>query len=267
MTDIRNSSDFRSIDIDRVGIKNLIYPIVLRDRTKELQQTTATINFYADLPKQFKGTHMSRFVEVLNEMYSQIDVRRIDEILNRLKSRLEASTAHIEISFPYFVMKSAPVSGSKGFVGYKCTISASSDSSGERSEMISVQVPLTAVCPCSKESADRGAHNQRSDVTVTAEINEFIWLEEIISIVEKSGSYEIFTHLKREDEKFITEHAYDNPTFVEDIVRNVADELRRDSRIDWFTVEAENYESIHSHNAYASIHQNLARNRQSSSRS
>ncbi len=258
MIDIRETPDPRNIDIDRVGIKNLIYPIVLRDMRNETQQTTAEINFYVDLPRKFKGTHMSRFVEILNRYRSEIDPRKIDRILSFTRKQLSADTAHLEMTFPYFIMKAAPVTGSEGLMHYRCTIATSLGSDSKLLSTLTVRVPLTSVCPCSKEIADRGAHNQRSIVTLSALTNKFVWLEELIGIVEKSGSHDIYTHLKREDEKFITEHAYDNPTFVEDIVRNVASRISNDNRIDWYSVEAENFESIHNHNAYASIEQNLA---------
>jgi len=257
MTDIRHTPDHRNIDIDRVGIKNLVYPIVLRDMKNKTQHTTAKITFCVDLPRQFKGTHMSRFVEILNHFSGTIDLRKIDEILNYTRKQFSAATARIELTFPYFIMKSAPVTHSEGLMNYECTIEASSSEADGCKSILTVRVPVTAVCPCSKQIADRGAHNQRSIVALSVLINEFVWLEELILIVEKSASFEIYSHLKREDEKFITEHAYDNPTFVEDIVRNVVHKLQDDKRIDWFLVEAENMESIHNHNAYALIERNL----------
>jgi len=252
----------REIDIDNVGIKNLTYPIILRDRKNEIQRTAATIDFYVDLPRQLRGTHMSRFVEVLNHFNGEIDIRNIDNILDYAKERLNAVTAHLKISFPYFISKEAPVTKSRGLMDYRCTIEASSEHNRESKSTVSVVVPVTAVCPCSKENASYGAHNQRSMVTLKTNINTFVWLEELIDIVEKSASFEVFSHLKREDEKYITEHAYDNPVFVEDIVRNVAYWIQSDTRIDWFSVEAENFESIHNHNAYARIEKNLKAERE-----
>lgn len=253
----------REIDIDNVGIKNLAYPILLRDRRNEIQKTAATIDFYVDLPRQLRGTHMSRFVEVLNHFNGEIDIRNIDPILELAKEKLNAVTAHLKISFPYFIAKEAPVTKSKGLMNYTCTIEASSEENRGSKSTVTVRVPVTAVCPCSKENASHGAHNQRSIVKVKAGINSFVWLEELIEIVERSASCEIFSHLKREDEKFVTEKAYDNPAFVEDIVRNAAYEIQSDSRIDWFSVEAENFESIHNHNAYARITRNLKVERES----
>jgi GTP cyclohydrolase I len=258
MQDIRHTPDHRNVDIDRVGIKNLLYPIVLLDRSNETQNTTAEVDFFVALPRKFKGTHMSRFVETLNRYRSAIDPRRIDEILGFAREQLEADTAHLTMTFPYFVMKVAPVTRSEGLMNYICTIAASLGPDRELATQLTVRVPLTSVCPCSKQISDRGAHNQRSIVTLSVRTCEFIWLEELISLVEQSASSEVYTHLKREDEKYITEHAYDNPTFVEDIVRNVAFSIESDQRIEWFMVEAENLESIHNHNAYARIERSVA---------
>ena len=263
MTDIRHTPDHRNIDIDRVGIKNLTYPLVLRDMKNDLQHTTAEINFYVNLSRQFKGTHMSRFVEVLNHFRDEIDLRRIDEILQYARERFSAEAVHLEVTFPYFISKTAPVTGAEGLLSYRCTIAASSSGGEKCKPVLTVRVPVTTVCPCSKQIADRGAHNQRSIVTLSVLINEFVWLEEFIVLVEGSASSEIFSHLKREDEKHVTENAYDNPVLVEDIVRNVAYALERDSRIDWFSVQAESFESIHNHNAYASIERALKSNSRS----
>lgn len=262
MNDIRHTPDHRNIDIDRVGITNLTYPLVLRDRKNELQHTTAEISFYVDLPRKLKGTHMSRFVEILNRFHGEIDLRKIDDVLDYTREQFSAEKVHIEATFPYFITKSAPVTGAKGLMTYRCTIAATSSANGKSRSTLTVRVPVLAVCPCSKQMADRGAHNQRSFVTLKVRTNRFIWLEELICFVEKSASFEVFTHLKREDEKHITEHAYDNPVFVEDIVRDIAHRIRDDERIDWFSVEAKNFESIHNHNAYASIEMNLKANRE-----
>ncbi len=264
MTDIRHTPDHRNIDIDRVGIKKLVYPLVLRDQKNELQHTTAEINFYVDLPRELKGTHMSRFVEVVNHFRGEIDLRHIDEMLDYARDRFSAHTVHLEMTLPYFISKSAPVSGAEGLMSYSCTIAASSRSGGESRSILTLRVPVMAVCPCSKQISDRGAHNQRSVVALSVLTNEFVWLEELITLVEKSASSEVFSHLKREDEKYVTEHAYDNPVFVEDIVRNVAYKIQSDKRIDWFSVNAENFESIHSHNAYASIERDLKSDRRGS---
>ncbi len=257
MIDVQNRKDNRNISIDRVGIKNIKYPISLRDRRKDLQHTIASVNLYVDLPREFKGTHMSRFVEVLTEHHQEIDIRNIKGILDEIKTRLKAKTAHLELTFPYFVEKKAPVSGQSAMLDYNCTIEAVANGSDAIKPAITVEVPVTTLCPCSKEISERGAHNQRSVVTLTVRANEFIWLEELIHVVEHSASCELFPLLKREDEKYVTEEAYDNPAFVEDVVRNITEKLQDDERIDWFSVESENQESIHNHNAYAQIVRNL----------
>ncbi len=262
MIDVQSQKDERNINIDRVGIKNINYPITLRDRTKHLQHTTASINIYVDLPREFKGTHMSRFVEVLTEHHDEIDIRNIKHILGEIKDRLKAKTAHLELSFPYFINKKAPISGQSALLDYNCTIEAVSNCGEDIKSTVTVRVPVTTLCPCSKEISERGAHNQRSIVTLKVRTNKFVWLEELIAIVEDSASCELYPLLKREDEKYVTERAYDNPAFVEDVVRAITVKLQNDSRIDWFSVESENQESIHNHNAYAQIVRNLKKERE-----
>jgi len=265
MKDVQGQRDERNISIDRVGIKNINYPITLRDKSKEIQHTTASVNLYVDLPREFKGTHMSRFVEVLTRHHSEIDIRNISNILDEIKTYLKAKTAHLELSFPYFIKKAAPVSGLVALLDYNCAIEAISNGSSKMKSTITVQVPVTTLCPCSKEISERGAHNQRSIVTLKVRVNKFIWLEELIEVVEQSASCELYPLLKREDEKYVTERAYDNPTFVEDVVRTITQKLQDDLRIDWFSVESENQESIHNHNAYAQIERNLRAERLSDS--
>lgn len=266
MIDVQSRKDDRNISIDRVGIKNLKYPISLRDRTRELQHTIASVNIYVDLPREFKGTHMSRFVEVLTNHHQEIDVKNIGGILDEIKKKLKAKTAHLELSFPYFIEKKAPVSGQAAMLDYNCTIEAVANGGADIKPTVTVEVPVTTLCPCSKEISERGAHNQRSLVTLKVRANEFIWLEELIEIVEDSASCELFPLLKREDEKYVTERAYDNPAFVEDVVRNVTEKLQDDARVDWFSVESENQESIHNHNAYAQIVRNLRAERMNDAR-
>ncbi len=257
MKDVQSQRDERNISIDRVGIKNIKYPIALRDKTKQLQHTTASINLYVDLPRQFKGTHMSRFVEVLTRHHGEIDIRNINEILEEMKLKLKAKTAHLELTFPYFINKEAPVSRQSALLDYECSIEAVSNGDEHSNATVTVRVPVTTLCPCSKEISERGAHNQRSIVTLRVQVNEFTWLEDLIEVVEKSASCELYPLLKREDEKYVTERAYDNPAFVEDVVREITGRLQDDERIDWFSVESENQESIHNHNAYAQIIRNL----------
>jgi GTP cyclohydrolase I len=251
MIDIQNQTDHRNQEINKVGVKNIRYPIIVLDKAKGLQHTVASINMYVDLPHRFRGTHMSRFVEILNKYRGEIAIKTFSRILNEMKQKLHAKTAHLEVEFPYFIEKRAPVSGAKGLMEYVCRFCGSSN---EREDFyLGVRVPLTTVCPCSKEISDFGAHNQRSVVTVHVRFRKFIWIEDIIRTIEESASSDVFAILKRPDEKLVTERAYQNPMFVEDVVREVASKLSGDSNITWFTVESENFESIHNHNAYAYI--------------
>ena len=253
MIDIQNQPDFRNIPIDKVGIKGLKYPVTVRDKTSGSQSTVAEISMYVDLPHQCKGTHMSRFVELLNVFRGQISLESLASILDDMKQTLGAQSSHIEISFPYFIEKTSPSTGSKGLMDYNCTIVGSSNSSKTTDIVLKVAVPVTSVCPCSKEISDCGAHNQRGEVLVCTRFQKFIWIEDIVDLVEQRASCDIFSVLKRADEKFVTEKAYNNPKFVEDIARDVAKELIEDENITWFSVSAENFESIHNHSAYAYI--------------
>jgi GTP cyclohydrolase IB len=210
---------------------------------------------YVCLPHHFKGTHMSRFVEILEEHEREITVETFQVMLREMVEKLEAEEGHIEMAFPYFIEKKAPVSGVKSLMDYEVTFFGEIKK-GKPSFTMKVVVPVTSLCPCSKKISERGAHNQRSHVTVTARTNEFVWIEEIVDLVEKQGSSELYGLLKRPDEKFVTERAYDNPKFVEDMVRDVAAVLNLDERIDAFVVESENFESIHNHSAYALIERN-----------
>jgi len=234
MKDIQNHKDDRNIDIDQVGVKGIRYPITVLDKNMGKQQTVAKINMYVNLPRHYKGTHMSRFVEILNEHSSRISLQNFSEILEEVKSRLDAESAHMEITFPYFVRKMAPVSGSEGMMEYKCTFKGSLNSGSDLVTII--QVPISTLCPCSKEISDFGAHNQRGEVTLQVRFKKFIWIEDLISLVEASASSDVYSVLKREDEKFVTEKAYNNPMFVEDIVRDIAQKLNKDPNITWFAV-------------------------------
>ncbi len=261
--DIQSTPDTRRIAIDRVGIKGIRHPVRVSDREQGgVQNTIATFNMYVSLPQHFKGTHMSRFIEILNREEREISVESFGTILSNMVERLEARAGHVEMSFPYFINKSAPVSGVKSLIDYDVTF-IGEIMDGKQSFTMKVVVPVTSLCPCSKEISSYGAHNQRSHVTVTARINAFVWIEEIIRIAEESASCELFGLLKRPDEKWVTERAYDNPKFVEDMVRDVANRLDNDPRIEAYVVESENFESIHNHSAYALIertkHGNSAR--------
>ncbi|MFA9440124.1 GTP cyclohydrolase FolE2 [Uliginosibacterium sp. sgz301328] len=253
MPDVQGSEDRRHIAIDKVGIKSIRHPVRVKDRAEGVQHTIATFNMYVGLPHNFKGTHMSRFVEILNTCDREISVENFEPMLRQMVQRLEAETGHIEMTFPFFMNKTAPVSGVQSLLDYEVTFTGEIRAGGEYTFKMSVVVPVTSLCPCSKKISDYGAHNQRSHVTVTAEINDHIWLEEVIQMVEGQASCELFGLLKRPDEKYVTERAYDNPKFVEDMVRDVAAQLNAEKRIDAYVVESENFESIHNHSAYALI--------------
>jgi GTP cyclohydrolase I len=255
MEDIQNHKDHRNIDIDQVGVKGIRYPITVRDKDMGEQQTVAEINMYVNLPRYYKGTHMSRFVEILNKHSRFVSLRNFPEILEEMKERLKAESAHMEITFPYFVNKPAPVTGIEGLMEYQCSfVGALNGESAQRSDLVvTIHVPISTLCPCSKEISDFGAHNQRGEVRLKLRFQKFVWIEDLIKLVESSSSSDVFSVLKREDEKYVTEKAYKNPMFVEDIVREIALKLDMDPNITWFAVEAENFESIHNHNAYAYI--------------
>jgi GTP cyclohydrolase I len=207
---------------------------------------------YVHLPHNFKGTHMSRFVEILNEHEREISVESFESILSEMVTRLEAQSGYLEMNFPYFVNKTAPVSGVQSLLDYDVTLIGETVNGKPRFTM-KVLVPVTSLCPCSKKISDRGAHNQRSHVTLTLRTNSFVWIEDAVRIAEDQASCELYGLLKRPDEKFVTERAFDNPKFVEDMVRDVAAVLDMDERIDAYVVESENFESIHNHSAYALI--------------
>jgi GTP cyclohydrolase IB len=252
MADVQGSADTRHIAIDKVGIKDIRHPVRVRERTGTEQHTVATFNMYVYLPHDFKGTHMSRFVQILNHHERDISVDSFKEMLAEMSERLESEAGHIEMRFPFFINKKAPVSGVESLLDYDVTFIGEIRHGAPTLEM-KVQIPVTSLCPCSKEISRYGAHNQRSHVTVQVRTQAFIWLEELIELVEQEASSELFGLLKRPDEKFVTERAYENPKFVEDMVRDVAQRLNEDERIAAYIVEAENFESIHNHSAYARI--------------
>ena len=253
MKDVQSQPDYRNLPIDKVGIKNLRYPITVRDRRDGFQHTIAAINMFVDLPHDNKGTHMSRFVELLHLLRPEVSLEKFAAILENMKQHLNAASAHLEMTFPYFIEKKAPVSTSPGLMDYTCSIIGTSDPTGKVDLVSEVVVPISSVCPCSMEISDIGAHNQRGEVRLSTRFNKFIWMEDMIELVETSASCDVFSVLKRVDEKRVTEKAFANPKFVEDIVRDVAKKLNEDDNITWFTVSAENFESIHNHSAYASI--------------
>jgi len=250
--DVQNRVDTRHIPINKVGIKDIRHPVRILDRSGGEQHTIASFNMYVNLPHNFKGTHMSRFVEILNNHEREISVKSFKEMMSEMTERLEAESGHIEMTFPYFINKSAPVSGVQSLMDYDVSFIGEIHN-GKPIMIIKVIAPVTSLCPCSKKISDRGAHNQRSHVTVTATVNDFVWIEELIELIEQEASCELFGLLKRPDEKMVTERAYDNPKFVEDAVRDVAARLNADDRISAYVVESENFESIHNHSAYALI--------------
>ncbi len=252
IADVQGSSDDRRIAINKVGIKDIYHPICVKDRTGGEQQTVANFNMYVDLPQDFKGTHMSRFVEILNNHERQITVKSFRDMLSELTDRLDSESGHIEMTFPYFVSKKAPVSGVESLLDYEASL-IGERRDGKNVIFIKVVVPVTSLCPCSKKISDYGAHNQRSHVTLTARIESFMWIEELIDIAEQEASCELYGILKRPDEKYVTERAYNNPKFVEDIVRDIAVRLNSDNRVRSYVIESENFESIHNHSAYALI--------------
>jgi GTP cyclohydrolase IB len=250
--DVQGSADIRKIAINKVGIKDIRHPVVVRDRSGGIQHTIATFSMFVYLPHHFKGTHMSRFVKILNDHEKEISVTSFKEMLQEMSELLEADSGYIEMHFPYFVNKKAPVSGVESLLDYDVSL-IGEIINGETQTRIKVQIPVTSLCPCSKSISDYGAHNQRSHVTVNVKTSGFVWIEEIIDLVEKQASCELYGLLKRPDEKYVTERAYDNPKFVEDMVRDVAGKLNEDDRFRSYVLESENFESIHNHSAYAMI--------------
>jgi GTP cyclohydrolase I len=255
MRDVQSEPANHKVSVDKVGVREVKYPIVVKDKAKKEQHTVADINMYVDLPHHFRGTHMSRFIEVLNKHRGQMSMQHMEDLLCEIKSALEAESAHIRIGFPYFIEKSAPVSGAKSLTEYRCQFIAKHEDALDFT--LEVTVPVTNLCPCSKEISENSAHNQRGSVTVQLKFEEFVWIEDVIALVEGAASCEVYSLLKREDEKYVTERAYARPMFAEDVVRDLAQRLEADPNITWYTVASENYESIHNHNAYAFIEKKL----------
>lgn len=258
LPDIQATPDARGLAIDQVGVSDLRYPIQVTDRDGKPFPTVATISMSVHLPHHFKGTHMSRFLEVLSRHEGEVTTQTLPDILHDLKQCLDAEEAHIEVAFTYFVTKKAPVSGAAAKVGCDCVFQGTSNGS-EDDLVLGITVPVTTLCPCSKEISDYGAHNQRGYVTLEVRPrrrdgrHDFILIEELIEVAEKSGSAPLYALLKRPDERHVTMQAYENPVFVEDVVRNAAALLSRDPRVASFRVKAVNHESIHDHNAFAVI--------------
>ncbi|PWU12974.1 MAG: GTP cyclohydrolase I FolE2 [Verrucomicrobia bacterium] len=252
LQDKQSERDHRELPIDKVGVRGLRFPIQVRDKAYAVQNTVATIGMFVDLPKEFKGTHMSRFLEVLNAHGHVIHVENIEDILRAMQEKFQAETSHLEIEFPYFMVKKAPVSRLESVMDYVARFDATACGK-EIDFVLTVKAMVTTLCPCSKAIAARGAHNQRGEVTVEIRSRKAVWIEDLIAVIEESASSELYALLKRQDEKSVTERAYDNPVFVEDLVRNVALRLKAHPDVTWYKVQAENHESIHNHNAYACI--------------
>lgn len=259
MIDIQSQQDHREIPIDLVGVSDLRYPIIVWDRDHEKQSTVATLNMSVSLPHHFKGTHMSRFLEVLTQHQGEMTMETLPAILHQLKERLGAESARVEVKFPYFLERTAPATGSKALMDYECWFHG--ESNGSKDDFVlGICVPVTSLCPCSKAISEYGAHNQRGYLTmevrsVCDETGQpsLIWLEDLVEVAESSASAPLYPLLKRADERHVTMQAYENPVFVEDMVRNVAAKLMEDDRVQWFSVHAVNHESIHNHNAFAKI--------------
>lgn len=257
LKDTQNEHDDREIPIDRVGVKGLRFPVEVRDKGGAVQRTVATVALTVDLPARFKGTHMSRFVEALHAHGGCLDVHSMVTLPREILGRLQAGKAHVSFEFPFFRAKAAPVSGIVGLLDYEVRFEVEAEAAGGSDFVVTVKVPVTTLCPCSKAISARGAHNQRGLVTYAVRFREPLWIEDLIALVERSASCELYSILKRPDEKAVTERAYDHPVFVEDLVRNVAARSNRQEAILWYRVEAENFESIHNHNAYAVIEKRI----------
>jgi len=251
LIDIQNERDDRDIPLQKVGIKGLKYPVHVLDRDHKRQYTTASVNLYVNLPKHFKGTHMSRFIEVFHQHRDSLSMPHFLGMLEEIRTSLEAARAFGEMSFTFFIEKSAPVSGQSAMMSYECSFEGMVSDTDEKSFFVSVAVPVQTVCPCSKAISAYGAHNQRGIVRVKLELGPFFWIEDLVSLIEGCASSAVYSLLKREDEKFVTEAAYDNPKFVEDMVRDVHLAIPKLGDFPWYSVETENFESIHNHSAFA----------------
>ncbi len=257
--DVQGRADDRRIAIDRVGVKSIRWPISVETQLGGVETVDATVNMYVSLTAERKGTHMSRFLELLNDFRNGMTPDRIIELSHRLRTTLDAEESHVEMAFTYFIEKKAPASGKPGLMDYSVRMTCNASAKGDQF-ILGVTAPATSLCPCSKEISIHGAHNQRCLITAEVLSNEMVWIEELVEFIENAASCPVYSVLKRVDEKVVTEQAYENPKFVEDIVRDLANTLEAEERIDWYRIYSENFESIHSHNAYAE----LARTRQSS---
>ncbi|MEA1883270.1 MAG: GTP cyclohydrolase FolE2 [Thermotogota bacterium] len=253
MKDLQNESDDRNIPINKVGVGDVRYPIFLKDRQYGEQHTIGTVNMYVNLPENFRGTHMSRFIEILHAHANRMELQNVQEILLDMKRLLRANQAHMTMMFPYTIEKHAPVTGIKSHMVIDCAFDATLDKNDQFIFVLVVTVPIQTVCPCSKAISDRGAHNQRAYVTVKMKMSKMVWIEEVVEEIEKAASSPVFPLLKRSDEKYITERGYDNPKFVEDVARDLAIELKKNFSVKWFRLSVTSQESIHNHHAYACL--------------
>lgn len=249
LKDTQNEEDIRNIAIDNVGIEDLEYPIRIMDRQNQFQSTVAKVKMSVTLPKHFRGTHMSRFLEIIHDYCDVISIVKMKKIVQAMLDQFEADKSSIEIGFPYFIEKEAPVSKITSYLSYQCRLIA--EQKDDFDLIVEVRVPIHSLCPCSKEISKYGAHNQRGEITVQVRMNRLIWIEELVQMAEQTASAEIYPLLKRVDEKYVTETAYENPRFVEDIMREMVIKLEKDDRVDWYHVSVKNFESIHNHNAFA----------------
>ncbi|MBG0791690.1 MAG: GTP cyclohydrolase I FolE2 [Desulfovibrionaceae bacterium] len=252
MEDVQKSQSSIAMPIDRVGVKGLKSPIIVRDRESGIQHTVAEVSLSVDLPAEFKGTHMSRFVEALEHWEGALDYNSFLTLLDDVVERLQARSAHIRFVFPYFLRRKSPVSGVNCLMDYTCRVDGLFKD-GKLIFTLGADVPVMTVCPCSKAISDEGAHSQRAEVRIRTRFNGFLWLEDLIEIGERAGSCPVYSLLKREDEKYVTETAFANPTFVEDVVREAAKGLDEHPQVHWYKVEVESFESIHNHSAFAVI--------------
>jgi GTP cyclohydrolase I len=252
MEDVQKHQADIAMPIDRVGVKGLRLPIIVRDRESGIQHTVAEVSLSVDLPAEFKGTHMSRFVEALEHWEGALDYNSFRTLLDDVVQRLQAKSAHLRFVFPFFLRRKSPVSRANGMMDYTCRVDGLFKD-GSLTFTLGADVPVMTVCPCSKAISDEGAHSQRAEVRIRTRFTGFLWLEDLIEIGEKAGSCPVYSLLKREDEKYVTETAFANPAFVEDVVRAAANGLAEHPKVNWYRVEVESFESIHNHSAFAVI--------------
>ncbi|TVQ95207.1 MAG: GTP cyclohydrolase I FolE2 [Deltaproteobacteria bacterium] len=252
LEDVQSRPDYRGVPLRKAGISQLRYPMVVWDRDQQRQHTIGTFRLTVELPREYKGTHMSRFITALEHHRGEVSLETVPDLVDELRNRLDAERAHVHVAFPYFIRRAAPVTGQESSLALQCWFDGSADER-EAEFTLGVEVPVMTLCPCSRAISARGAHCQRSRARMKIRFRELVWIEELAAIAEASASCGIWPLLKREDEKWVTERSYDNPVFVEDLARNIALRLKAEPRITWFEVEAENEESIHDHNAYAFV--------------